>query len=632
MEAAAAPARSVEPRHGLVAAIVLFALYGGLALSVDFPRTALGIQSDEATYYMMAHSLAADGDLAYRREDLARVFREFPTGPSGLFLKKGRDVVDWGLTWRPPFFWTRGQADPDPARLFYGKSFAYPLVAAPFVKLFGTSGFLVLNALLLSLVLLAGYLFLNARSRPAVALLLAGAFVMASVAPVYVVWITPELFNLAIVVLAYFAWIYKEVAAPGEAPPGTRWLLRPWSDHLAAILLGVATFSKPSNALLVLPILAWQAWRGRWTRAVVSSAVFVVVGLGLFVANTAVTGEWNYQGGERATYYPDRPYPFQTPDAGFDVGQERGRDEALADVIFDRNVFWTNLFANLRYFFVGRYSGLVAYFFPAVFAMAAFAIARRRAPWQWLVLAAGVAQILLFVISVPYTYFGGGGSVGNRYFMGPYGVFLFLLPPVGRVGWAVVPWVVGGLFTAQLTLNPFYFSVHPGRYADAGPLRLLPVELTNVNDWPINTERSVRVIWYGDNPGVGDPGFQIYYLDRNAYLREEDKSFWVRGASRAEFLIKTDRHDVRRLSLTLRTGAAASEVAVTAVGKTQVFDLGPDQTQHVLVALDEGFPYLGRRVWVVSVAATGGFVPIFTDPGSTDTRHLGVNVKPMLVP
>ena len=121
-------------------------------MSVDFPRTANGIHSDEATYYMMGHSLAEDGDLTYRKEDLVRVWREFPSGPSGLFLKKGTDIVDAGLMRRPPFFWTATQDDPDPTRLFYGKSFAYPLAAAPFVKVFGTNGFLVLNALLMSLV------------------------------------------------------------------------------------------------------------------------------------------------------------------------------------------------------------------------------------------------------------------------------------------------------------------------------------------------------------------------------------------------------------------------------------------------------------------------------------------------
>ena len=40
----------------------------------------------------------------------------------------------------------------------------------------------------------------------------------------------------------------------------------------------------------------------------------------------------------------------------------------------------------------------------------------------------GLAQILLFIIATPYTWFGGGGSVGNRYFIGAYGLVLFLFP------------------------------------------------------------------------------------------------------------------------------------------------------------------------------------------------------------
>ena len=45
---------------------------------------------------MMGHSLAEDGDMTYRREDLARVWREFPSGPVGVFLKRGRDVTGVG--------------------------------------------------------------------------------------------------------------------------------------------------------------------------------------------------------------------------------------------------------------------------------------------------------------------------------------------------------------------------------------------------------------------------------------------------------------------------------------------------------------------------------------------------------
>jgi hypothetical protein len=411
--------RKIELWPGVVAAAVVLGLYGGIALSVDFPRAAFGIQSDEATYYMMGHSLAEDGDLTYRREDLVRVWREFPSGPSGVFLKKGADLR-LSVDSHAPFIHLASAPDRDSAELFYGKSYAYPLVAAPLVALFGTNGFLVLHAGLLALTLLAAYLFLNARSPAMVALTLAAGFLMASVAPVYFVWITPELFNLSLVMLAYFCWSFKFVATPETAPNGTKWLLAPRSDWLAALLLGLATFSKPSNVLLMVPIVIWAAWQRRWRQAILTSLVFVAVAGALVAGNVATSGDWNFQGGDRRTFYGS--FPFQNRWVQWEgVGQDRATNRVLTEVIFDKRVFWTVFGHNLAYFVVGRYSGLVPYFFPAVFAAGAFLLAwRRRAPWQWLVLSTALAEILLLIIWIPYNYFGGGGVIGNRYFMNTY--------------------------------------------------------------------------------------------------------------------------------------------------------------------------------------------------------------------
>ena len=73
---------------------------------------------------------------------------------------------------------------------------------------------------------------------------------MARVVPVYFVQIMPEVFNFSLACLAYFCWLYKEVAVPERSPRGTAWLFTPRSDLVAAILLGIATFSKPTDALL----------------------------------------------------------------------------------------------------------------------------------------------------------------------------------------------------------------------------------------------------------------------------------------------------------------------------------------------------------------------------------------------
>lgn len=622
---AGAGARSFGP--GLLVVAVLLCVYGGLALSVDFPRAALGIQSDEATYYMMGHSLAEDGDLTYRREDLVRVWKEFPSGPTGVFLKKGTDVLEAGLMRRWPFVWTRTQDDPDQSRLFYGKSFIYPLFAAPFVKVLGTNGFLVLHALLLALVTWCAYLFLHARMPAVPAALLVGAFVMATVVPVYFVWITPELFNFSLGLLAYFCWLYKEVAPDAHIPRRMRWLTAGRSDLASAVLLGIATFSKAWSAFLFPPIVLWLLWKRRYARAAAASALFLAVALGLFGINMAISGEWNYQGGERNTFVYE--FPFQSATSSFDVGTEKARDEALGEVIFNRSVVWTNLVHNLWWFFSGRYAGLIPYYFPAVFALAAFALSRRRRAWQYFALLGALGQIAVMVVIVPYTWNGGGGSVGNRYFMGAYGAFFFLLPPLARTWTAVVPWAVGGLFVAPLVLNPFVTSFKPGDHAKSGPFRWLPVELTLVYDWPINNQLERVRVWFGDNPKGSSPGFQIYFFDDNAFV-EGDGAFWARGESRAEFLIKTDR-PMKRLLLTFTAGPEAVHVKAGLSGRSQEIALQPGESQQLAFALGDGFPYQGKwPVWTASVSASSGFVPIFHGD-SKDTRFLGVRVKPVLV-
>ena len=639
----------VRRRAGWAGAIVVFILYGGLALNVDVPVASGGIFSDEATYYLMGHSLAQDFDLEYRREDLERGWREFPSGPAGVFLKRGTDVTGLSLTPGPPFLQVQGVPDPDRTRLYYGKSFIYPLAAAPFVYAFGTNGFLFLNALLLTGAFLIAFAVSSRLSGTTIGLLVASAFVFATVVPVYAVWMTPELFNFFLGLWAYFLWLYKYLPAesagaePAPAAIGRGWLFGAGSEVAAAAIIGIATFSKVTNVLLVVPLVAWQVYRRQWGRAVVSALACGVVAAALFGLNVATSGEWNYQGSarpfERVTCYGR--FPFQDAASGLDVCAERGRSEALGNVIFDPEVFWTNLAANVRYFVVGRNSGLAVYFFPAVFGLVAmFGRGARREPWRWFVLGGLVIQAALFIVSLPNTYFGGGGSVGNRYFMGVYGICLFLIPPVRSTIVAVVPWIAGGAFMAGLVLSPFRTSLRPFEHQKAGLFRLLPVELTNLNDLPLMNQRE-RNFWWGDNPELGFPGFQIFFLDDNSYLQEADRrSLWIRGESRADWLVRTV-NPVRRLRLDVRAGPMPTTVTVRVGGAEQRADLQAGGQAELTFDLPPGFPYKHERpvvspgptyIWVASISSTAGFTPALVEPGSQDVRFLGVLVTPYVIP
>jgi hypothetical protein len=582
------------------------------------PTSAPGFQSDEATYYLMGHSLVKDFDLEYRREDVQRTRMEFSQGPSGVFLKRGTTIG--------------GAPDPDQSRLFFGKSFTYPLFAAPFVAVFGTKGFYVFNAALLAMAFFCAYMFLSARAPVIVSLILAGGFLFPTVVPVYWAWISPELFNCVLGLVAYFCWLYKFVAPPASSPR-TAWLRGPASDVTAAIIIGILTFSKPTSALLGAPIGLWLLWRGEWRRAGAVAAAFALSAAVLFGANTAISGHWNYQGGARRSTCHGA-YPFEVAGQGIEICSDRDTSEARTHVWFDREMFWSNFPANLKYFVIGRYGGVVAYFFPFVFAVIVFVMTgRRREPWQWLVLASVLAQALVFLITQPYTYFGGGGSVGNRYFMAAYGIAVFLLPPMRSLAASLVPWIVGGVFMTPLVLSPFDTSVRPGDRAFSGPLRRLPVELTNYNDLPVRTEGRMMERWFGAT--ATHKGFYLLYLDKNSWLQEADTlSFWTRGRSRAELLVRTNEPE-RRIQFTLTAGPSPTTVDLDVEGHHARLSLGINQTGIVQIAPPRGFPFKNVEgqisyVWRLSIATDTGFTPPERD-GPDDTRFLGVKVLPLII-
>jgi hypothetical protein len=278
---------------GYLAAGLLLAVGVAAALSLDVVEAGYGLKSDEATYVSMALSLAQDGDLAFDRGDLERFWAIYQNGPEGVFLKRGEQVY-WSLTSRWPRVKVTRQPDPG-RRLYYGKAFLYPAVAAPFVWLAGLNGFFVLHAVLIAGMFLAGYLFLAPSTRTASAMVFTGAFLGVSILPIHAVYLMPEIFNAAVVFFAYFLWLYKEVAPPATSALG-RWLRSRQSDLAAAMLLGLATYSKLIPLPLVGPLLAWALWRRRFRNAMLTGLVFALTVVATFGLNVAITGEISYQG------------------------------------------------------------------------------------------------------------------------------------------------------------------------------------------------------------------------------------------------------------------------------------------------------------------------------------------------
>ncbi len=612
------------------ARLVLGAFVAAMVAAVCLVRLP-GFWGDGATYYTMAWSLAEDGDLRYEARDMLRVRREFPSGPQGLFLKRASGGLHWDGAGGVPRVRRVPARQP---RIYFAKALSYPLAAAPLVALMGTRGLLVTNALALGLALVLAYFDLKTHTTPGRALLASVALVLGTVAPVYLVWPTPELFTLGLVAGGLFAW-------------------RRQRPILAAVLLGIAIYTKPYNLWLALPLgveplLAmrrdawWPPLRESLRRGLVMGAVIAA----FFGLNAAVTGELNYQGGERKTFYgrfPEEVGPdgqrVTFGNSGFWMTTDQlgpaveGQDPpapARTGPARPRQEIEVSFLRNLYYFWIGRYGGALAYFLPAIGVLAAFLVRGPRTTAGWLAFASLVVSWLFYIRIIPDNWYGGGGTVGNRYFLNLLPLFVLMLP-AGREVVVAAAAVLSAVFLAPVWLHPIQHSIRPGDHAMSAPFRPLPPELTMLNDLSVFTDAWRKKVPYGDTEGdphkhwPADPkAYFLYFLDDGTYGRESRdavEGFWLRGAAPAEIVLRA-LEPVRRVHLRVTGGPIGDHVTVRVCGTEQAVDVSADQTRELVFEPGAGFPYYDTFLTTLRFRSDRGQSP----PGDLRPRGAFVSI------
>ena len=529
-----------------------------LATLVAAWRLELGeFRGDAATYHGMAWSLAFDGDIQFEPRDLLRVQRETRSGPEGVFLKSATG----GLTHEGVSGWPFLRRVTE-ERIYYAKPFLYPLAAAPLVRMLGTRGLYLLNALSLSAALLLGYAACRKSRTPGQSLALVLATFAGTVMPLYLVFIAPEMFYMGLAAAALALW---RLGHPG------------W----AAVLIGAAAYAKPPNIFLSIPILAAplvEPGRPLRQRLLESTRRGVLVGVAglLFVGwNVALTGEWNYQGGVRKTFYGRFPFEVamvdgeprkltfgntggwmttQTvgPEADEITKTETPRTEPPRPAAELRRSFQY----NLLYFWIGRFGGVIPYFLPFAAAAGLFFVQAGRlragrgglmllgAAWAasaWLLpqswyggghpmsivllacyalpalgaaflwsakepdempaaftMAALLVTLAFYLWLIPDNWYG-NGSAGNRYFTTLVPLALFFAPR--RREWLVAAAAVASV---AFLVRPFFVAplYHASRsqavHATRGIFRQFPLELTMLNDVALFAEGWRKKQTYGD--------------------------------------------------------------------------------------------------------------------------------------
>jgi hypothetical protein len=466
----------MRPSSWAVLALLLAATVAG-AWTHD-RRTWPGVVGDEATYLMAAQSLAWDGDLSYTRADHDRFVAQWGRAPDGLILQS----ADGGRT------------------LTYGKEAAYPAWIAPFLRFSPLRGAQIANALLLAVAAIAAARTLG-RTLGEAAPLWVAAWVFASVAFAYVFWAHSDLFLACLVALG-LSVAYggrpatgRERAGHGRGGPerGGRGDLLRWA--LAGALLAVPVLSRPPYLPLLLPVVL-AAPPGRRRRALAGAAGgLLLVVLCTAAANQAGRGTWSGYSADRFSFYTYTGFPGD--EGGSTEWEERVAElgegthswikpETLQMGIDARQTGW-----NLIYYLVGRHVGVVPYFLPLLLGLLAFDPARGRWAIPLVVLAAAA---LLFWIR-PFNFYGGGGTIANRYFLPLYPALWFLAarPVRGHRAWLapVAAALLAAPFLWQLWRAPRTFPLSPEggyRYVGAVAARWLPYETTQSHLKPAGQE------------------------------------------------------------------------------------------------------------------------------------------------
>jgi hypothetical protein len=397
-------------------------------------------------------------------------------------------------------------------------------------------------------------------------------------------------------------------------------LLSDWSDYLASLVAGIAVFSKPPNIIIMGPIVLYALFKKKFVKAVLIILIFALTAGLFFGINYLATGDWNYQGGERKTFYGEGGYPLEKDHITFDTAKggtmssEGYTEKHLLPVKF--------VFYNLFYYFFGRFTGLTWYFFPAILALILFVMGAKRI-YQWFLLIAIFGGILIYIVLMPDNYAGGGGTMGNRYFLTIYPLFLFLPHLKIKPRHIALCWVMATVFIAPILTNPLLHSHYPATHAKKAPFKWLPLEMTLVNNFPTNTNPSAR------RQPIGIKYSWIHFLDDNFIPRQEESElekfgFWTRGLHTAEMILKT-YYPIKSLTVHLLNNPRMRNDITVKVGREKKkITLGQNQRGTLTFTSLKPFQIKAIHLYRIKIGASKGSIPYFEDEYSQEKRYLGV--------
>ena len=549
------------------------------SLGTDVPNEQRkGFFSDESSYFSITQSLAHDLDIKYKREDIVRIKERFPEGPVGLYLKKGKG-----------------------GEITYAKPFIYPLFAAPFFRLLDTRGIFLFNGLMLFLSVWMGYRLLRKFHPPGQSLSFTLIFFFTTVTWIYLLWMTSDLFNFFILFASLFFFFYPF--------KNSRWF------YLSGLFFPLYVLTKPTNLAAVGVLFLILLFKKQWKRFIVLSLICLVVLMGFVLFYYQQTGELNfklYYGGERTAFFGQ--FPYETPQYDFVSSVKTSADDYFQRFYITPEISLLNLY----YYLFGRFTGMFIYFFIACFILVAFAWQQKELQ-DWFILGAIAVSILVAcILFAADSYFGGSGSLGNRYFLNIFPLFFFLGFKKRHFRFLLVPILAAAIFLSPTFMDALFHSFRPRMTGISFPVKCFPVEKTQYMHLPTNENPR------GRNRDIGGQAF-LYFINDNSHLLEGD-SFWSVGEKEVEVLLLTAQR-VKQFEITLQNHPRKNRARVRIEHETQEVGIGPGLKKRLVFEHIRGLVVARGYLYHLKVKSARAYCAYFEEKNSEDKRWLGINIQ-----
>ncbi len=600
-----------------IAPLVLLCLTAFLVLfplCVGKPGMPLTFKADEPAYFLMALSLTHDGDLRHTVEDQRRGNDEFP------YLPAANAVLMTDDGWRT---------------IYYGKPYLYSLAAAPLTYWFGADGMMAFNMLLFMSMVWMGTTYLSRYNSEGLAALFAAGYFIVSSAFAYVFWLHPEIFMATATCACLYFGLHAAPGAPALAGWRSRWLafVRRPAVRLAisAVALAAGVYHKPMLAAMGVPVL-WALYRRRDWRGITVWLLAAAIATGAFAGfAVALTGHPSaYLGVQRAGFRIDDPEVLPIKPQPLPRFEENKTANSWTWLWRVPNIKPAKTLSSLGSFLWGRHTGLIVYMPFAVLAVLLFLVNGIRDGNRWMLLASIGALALFFLIWIPFNWHGGGGFVGNRYFVIAYPAFLFLVTRIRPAASLVPAFAFGGALLGVIVFQPLGSPVRNPTlqsHVRGRAYGFFPTEKTLQPKIPSYTGRTFEGVWFrGRREAVKIAGSEMLFY----------------GNSRTEMWMATSEKIEKPVLFEVRTLAANNRVKISIGGSSVTADFVDADEPHEQIQLVEllpDSPETFRPVYVVpmddppayiydfEVDAETGRTPRGADGRRNSDFYLGAGVR-----